>query len=370
MIYHATVIPDQYFINGKLRGGLAKGDFDLEAQRIKPRRPSLPVTCSDLFSSMARIHGPAAATAAAAAAADGGNNSKSNKKPVVPVRHVFYGVLNGWPSLRCFELLSLERKRQSSGMIPSPKDVMMGHTKWTTIWTSSKDGKIGIEPMVAILAAGAAAGSGGGHAAANTDQSVVVYRAKLRGAPWTAKGWTKDSPGFCFWFEPHHVNGPQFSHGTNMLQTLSYETKCTKIHMFSHRYAVTNESPRDFLTYHSVCLLEWDNGQNCTVVEMAFLNGMGGYKGKCNWYEDRDAPMGTLLYQMLPPCMVAPWCATRAEVRCYDIEAKTVDQFLAYVNKFKGNDQRFVDPQVRQINCNRIRPTIALSHAPPRWLSS
>jgi hypothetical protein len=97
-----------------------------------------------------------------------------------------------------------------------------------------------------------------------------------------------------------------------------------------------------------VCLLEWDHGQNCTVVEMAFLNGMGGYKGKCNWYEDRDEPMGTLLYQMLPPFMVAPWCATRAEVRCYDIDAKTVDQFLVYVDKYKGSNQRFVDPQVRQ----------------------
>jgi len=46
------------------------------------------------------------------------------------------------------------------------------------------------------------------------------------------------------------------------------------VHMISHRYAVSRESPRDRLTYHSVCLLEWVHGSYCTVVESAFLNGI------------------------------------------------------------------------------------------------
>jgi len=33
------------------------------------------------------------------------------------------------------------------------------------------------------------------------------------------------------------------------------------------------------LTYHSLVFLEWENSQFCTVVEGAFLNGVGGYKG-------------------------------------------------------------------------------------------
>lgn len=340
MIHHATVLPDQHFINGKLRGGLNmnEGDFDLDKQQIKPRRPSLPIACSDLFSSLTRVHGPDGKT----------------------VRYVFYGVLNGWPSLRCFELLSLERKRQTSSaaagmlMLPSPKDVMMGQTRWTTAWTAEKEGKQGgMDPHVAVMtaAAAAAAASGGASSAgsnafANTDDSVIVYRAKLRGAPWTARGWTKESPGFCFWYEAQHPDGPRFTHGTDMLKVLSFDEQCTHIHMFNHRYAVKRESPRDYLTYHSVCLLEWDHGQYCTVVEMAFLNGIGGYKGKSNWYDDLNAQPMTQLYQTLPACMVSPWCVTKAEIRCYDIKAKTVEEFLQYVDKYKGSEQRFVDPTV------------------------
>ena len=37
------------------------------------------------------------------------------------------------------------------------------------------------------------------------------------------------------------------------------------------------------LTYHSLVFLEWENSPYCTIVEGAFLNGVGGYKGKCNW---------------------------------------------------------------------------------------
>jgi hypothetical protein len=114
--------------------------------------------------------------------------------------------------------------------------------------------------------------------------------------------------------------------------------------MVNHRYAVKRESPRDLITYHSICLLEWDHGQYMTVMETAFLNGIGGYKGKCNWYHDKDEPV-TKLFQMLPPELVLPWRTSSAEIRVYDVEARTLDEFHAYLDRYKGNSHRFIDPR-------------------------
>lgn len=78
--------------------------------------------------------------------------------------------------------------------------------------------------------------------------------------------------------------------------------------MISHRYARLKESPKDRLTYHSICLLEWEHGEYCTVVESAYLNVMGGYQGKSNWYDDKDNKDGlTSLFCSLPQEMIAPW---------------------------------------------------------------
>lgn len=70
--------------------------------------------------------------------------------------------------------------------------------------------------------------------------------------------------------------------------------------MISHRYAVAKESPKDKLTYHSIALLEWEHGEFCTIVEGAYLNGIGGYKGRSNWYHDKDDDI-TSLYKSMPP---------------------------------------------------------------------
>jgi hypothetical protein len=106
-----------------------------------------------------------------------------------------------------------------------------------------------------------------------------MYHAKLRGAPWTSRGWSKDNPGFVFWYEPTHPNGSQLNYGTKMVQSMNDNDICTMVHMISHRYAVGRESAKDRLTYHSIVFLEWDHGKYCTVVEGALLNGIGGYKG-------------------------------------------------------------------------------------------
>lgn len=101
---------------------------------------------------------------------------------------------------------------------------------------------------------------------------------------------------------------------------------------------------RSQLTYHSIVLLEWEHGQFCTVVEGAFLNGIGGYKGRSNWYHDKDEPI-TALYKAFPPEMVSPWLTTAAELRCYDVEAKNLEGMKAFMKQYTGNNKRFIDPR-------------------------
>ena len=47
------------------------------------------------------------------------------------------------------------------------------------------------------------------------------------------------------------------------------------------------ENPKERFTYHSAILLEWDHKKYVTVVELALLNGLSGYSGKSNWYDDK-----------------------------------------------------------------------------------
>mmetsp|Transcript_30213 Transcript_30213/g.46328 ORF Transcript_30213/g.46328 Transcript_30213/m.46328 type:complete len:213 (-) Transcript_30213:1248-1886(-) len=118
---------------------------------------------------------------------------------------------------------------------------------------------------------------------------------------------------------------------------------CTNVHMISHRYAVKKESPKDLMTYHSLALLEWDHGKYCSVLEGAYLNGLGGYKGKCNWFDDKDEPV-TEMYRNFPPEMVAPWLIDHAEIRCFDVDMKNLEDMKAYIAKYEGSDKRFIDP--------------------------
>jgi hypothetical protein len=113
--------------------------------------------------------------------------------------------------------------------------------------------------------------------------------------------------------------------------------------MISHRYAVAKESPKDKLTYHSIALLEWEHGEYCTIVEGAYLNGIGGYKGRSNWYHDKDEAV-TGLYQCMPPELISPWLRTAAEIRCYDVKVKNLDEMKAYIDAYTGPDKRFMDP--------------------------
>lgn len=293
--WYATIVPDEFVVDGKLIPGLNRKDFDLDSKTIKQRRATIPVKATDFFGSLTKVDNPSGS------------------------RHVFYGILNGWPGLRCFEVERIDEQKR--GLVATPME-FFGKSKWATIWSSSDSKRNCTELQIA--------------------DSRRVHRVKLRAAPWTALGWSRTSPGYVFWYEPFSLSGPRVSYGTDMLQQVADE-KCQAIHMVSHRYAVKRETPRNKVTYHSLCLLEWEHGTYCTVVEAAYLNGIGGYKGKSNWYDDRDEGI-TALYRSLPPEMICPWRTTSAEIRCYDVESKSLDEFKAYIAKYEGNDKRFIDP--------------------------
>ena len=50
------------------------------------------------------------------------------------------------------------------------------------------------------------------------------------------------------------------------------------------------------------------------------------------------------LFQAIPNEMIAPWLTCSAEIRCYDVKAKNLEEFKEYIRKYEGSDKRFVDP--------------------------
>ncbi len=66
---------------------------------------------------------------------------------------------------------------------------------------------------------------------------------QLRAPPWSRHGWTKDSPGFLFYFQAHHARGPRLLHGEDTYRTVSVEadgaTAAKAVHCFAHRSVST-----------------------------------------------------------------------------------------------------------------------------------
>ena len=92
----------------------------------------------------------------------------------------------------------------------------------------------------------------------------------------------------------------KLTYGTDILEHFrgsDWDAQNTRSTMISHRYSTGGrpEGPKESLTYHSVVLLGWDHRKYSTVVEIGYLHGIGGYRGKSNWYDDRDAPGGSRL---------------------------------------------------------------------------
>jgi hypothetical protein len=168
------------------------------------------------------------------------------------------GPLNGWPGLRDVEVVSVTGKVK----------VKVSRTfKLKRYW--SEDTHKGTKP-------GLPAGT----------KSV---RVTLQLPKFTAKGWTPESPGYVWWFDS--LNG-ELRHGTDIAKWFKENEKteglcvAKKIHHFAHRYARKKESTKDKLTYHGAIMIEWSHGKYCSILELAYHNGVAGWGGRCNWHED------------------------------------------------------------------------------------
>ncbi|CAB9505114.1 expressed unknown protein [Seminavis robusta] len=297
--WHVMLINgDPFHEDGNLKKGLNPRDFNLETKTIKPRRANLPILATDFYSSLTRVEGP--------------------DDP----RFIFHGVLNGWPSLQTFEVVKIERKRNKEFVRPS--EIIKGQRVWVPIWQAEVEGKQRLDPTIT--------------------ESGLIFRLTLRGPGYTSKGWSRKSPGFAFWYQAQLRPEPTLTYGTQMIDQMDPNAICTNVHMVAHMYARVKENAKDKLTYHSCVLLEWNHQEYCTVIEAAWLNGLAGWRGKCNFYDDMDDPV-TQMYKCFPPEMVCPWLTNAAEIRAFDVESKTFDEFKGYMTKYESRDKRFWDAQ-------------------------
>ena len=119
------------------------------------------------------------------------------------------------------------------------------------------------------------------------------------------------------------------------------------MHMFGHRYAKKKETLKDSVSYHTGVLVEWDHQQFSTVIELAWLNGIGGYPGNSNYIYDAFKGSENSLYRVMHDSMKAPWHEKRSELRMFDMPWKGVDEFMGFMNKYKGKGGRFIDPKIK-----------------------
>lgn len=191
--------------------------------------------------------------------------------------------------------------------------------------------------------------------------SPLLVQAKFRRPPWVACGWSADSPGFVFWFQaqrPRDKGGPLLLHGQDIVRDPRGDTiRVKRAHMFAHRYFKASPTWRDTKVYHAGVLLEWsglEGTPHMTLVEVAWRNGLSGYMGKCNWYDDARGEQPTAIYKEMvkTPAMVQPWDDHKLEVRILDIDATNRDEFTEYMHKYtntfaeQSDDLRFNDPSI------------------------
>ena len=357
LVWYSTIVPNDYNKKYKTRKSLKmlpKKYYDEVNECIKPRRPNLAVKEDDFFQSLVKINIKPHVNDDSVSDGgsidgkdfhDGDENDQGGadndadfkvfdkitifddtnhdyyherKRKTQYSRWIFSGVLNGFPGLKHLELVKIEYK---ATLVP----------RWRTHWHTEHNPK-DLKPTYPKSIMG-----------------LTEVRAKLREPGWSAEGWSKDSPGYVLYYQPPETRKvPRTLYGTNIIKQFEEERferskglgwhrqlqpspKCVKIHMISHRYATLNEKWKDKITYHSFAFLEWDHGLHCTVIELAYLNGLGGYNGRCNHImvslilkpifsfgtkthhikllyhlQDRDEPV-TTLFNSFPPEMVKPW---------------------------------------------------------------
>ena len=311
-----------------------------EGTEIKPRRGMpFPVVTEDFLSSVKRVGVPSVEAHAEAGYGDLWDpHSRHQGDDIDPeeARWIFKGVLNGWPGLTLMEVRKVYAQEQGNIL----NKLLSSSTSKKKIWDAYSYGnERGIELADAI-----------------NDYKVskkTVITVELRSPSWSSQGWSIDSPGFVFWTEGPTVDDPSpskltMNYGTNILKN-TVDTKdpaCTMVHMINHRYASPNkpESAKDRLLYHSIVLLEWEHQNYCSVVEIGFLNGLGGYKGKSNWIVDKDSAPYNQLYAAFSPEMILPWKSTLSEIRVTNVPFKNKEDLIEnFMKKYEGHQGRFVD---------------------------
>lgn len=185
-------------------------------------------------------------------------------------------------------------------------------------------------------------------------------RATFRTPAWASVGWSPSSPGFAWWFTGQRDGAVapaegQFSHGELMVEARQEDVhssaNATFVHAFAHRYPVERETLKDKQTWHTGLLIEWSHGKFTTLVELAWLNGCGGYGGKSNWCEDKLAEE-TQLDSVMPESLKGPWDTKRAEIRFIDMPLQNKEEFEAFLHKYSevGGEPfhrlRFIEPRV------------------------
>lgn len=339
-LYTVRILPNDYNKSGKKLKHIRDKEYDKEGKQPKPRRKMPPITAENFFSSIIRIGKPSVEIQA-----EGGYDdlwdrdvrhtvnamsiTKDEKGGPSP-RWILSGVINGWPGLGTMPLeIRKIVGRESNSFVGR----QMG---WSTLWDCKEHGRYqGREPSYS--------------------KANLEIRARLRAPVWSAHGWSQSSPGFVFWVEGQTCLRPDapltVTYGTDLISHFKCEREeddplNTKVHMISHRYATggRSETQRERLTYHTLILLEWNHAEYCTVVEIGYLNGLGGYKGKSNWYSDKDAPQSRL-YAAMPPEMILPWKETTSEIRVHDVPCRDVGAFLSFMKNNEGHTGRFVDIQ-------------------------
>ena len=127
----------------------------------------------------------------------------------------FSGVLNGWPGMKLFQVVSITYRRKAN-LLAS----MTGKKDIRRFWSAASS-----EPPSDPK---------------ETDEKVAEARVTLLEPSWTLRGYTPTSPGFVWWFFAQ--TSGEVIHGENIFRKLCNKGKtgacyATRIHRFSHRYA-------------------------------------------------------------------------------------------------------------------------------------
>ncbi|CAE7654727.1 unnamed protein product [Symbiodinium sp. CCMP2592] len=273
----------------------------LPSGEVKPRRPMPVIRQSELLSQLQKV----------------------GDTWILP------GPLNGWPSLVNLQLRSITQKQR--GLLPMTAAVKR-------IWVEGDE---------------------------LPKKLPERCRATFLAPSWMKKGWSKDSAGFVWWFTPRSIRSPCACHfGERLVSTLltgpHKDAEAVQVHAIAHRYPVDSETLRDLQTWHVAVALEWSHGQFSTLVELAWLNGIGGYGGKSNWVADKLEPVPEI-YEAMASSMRGSWNQVRSEIRMIDMPITSKEQLEQYLRRYSEdgglprNEWRFKAPRIYASSEVRLR---------------